>query len=152
MNGKMLSRCGSCGLFAAVFLSTAPAVTLAAPPASQPLFEQIQDVNPCTDRIITLTFTGTAVTRTSGDHFILRAGGTVVTSDGYEGSFNLNFVVIGDRVETLRFHDTELSDAGGQRIVFAAQPGQSTRPIIERCWFKSGSGDHRSHWACSSNW
>jgi hypothetical protein len=99
------------------------------------LFEQIQDVNPCTDEIITLTFTGTAVTRTSGDHFILRASGTVVTSDGYEGSLNRNFVVIGDRVETLRFHDTELSDAGGQRIVFAVGLVHVTRvndvPVVD---------------------
>ena len=68
MNRKLLWHCGSCGLAAAAILSTAPAVVLADPPASQPLFEQIQDVNPCTDEIITLIFTGTAVIRSSGDH------------------------------------------------------------------------------------
>ena len=135
MNSKLLSRCGSCGLAAAVILSAAPVVTSAAPPASQPLFEQVEDVNPCTDEIITLTFAGSAVTRSSGDHFTLRASGTVTTSDGYEGSFNRNFVVIGDRVETLRFHDMEISDASGQRIVFAVGLVHVTRvndvPVVD---------------------
>jgi hypothetical protein len=135
MNIKALSRRGSHKLAAVAILSAASVVTFAAPPTSQPLFEQFDDVNPCTDEIITLTFTGTAFVQSSGDHFILRASGTVTTSDGFEGSFNRNFVVIGDRVETLRFHDMELSDGTGQRVIAAVGLVHVTRvdgvPVVD---------------------
>ena len=120
---------------AAAILSTASVVTLAAAPVSQPLFEQIFDVNPCTDEIITLTFTGTAIIRSSGDHFTLRASGTVTTSDGYEGTFNRNFVLIGERVEVFRFHDMEVSNSSGQRVVLAVGLAHVTRingePVVD---------------------
>jgi len=126
---------------AAAILSAAALVTFAAPPASQPLFEQFDDVNPCTDEIITLTFTGTAFVQTSGDHFILRASGTVTTSDGFEGSFNRNFIFIGDRVETLRFHDMEISDDTGQRVIAAVGLVHVTRvdgvPVVDLVKFPS---------------
>ncbi len=132
---RALPRRGCYTLAAAAILSISPLVSFAAPPTSQPLFEQITDVNPCTDEIITLTLTGTAVVRSSGDHFTLRASGTVITSDGYEGTFNRNFVVIGDRVETLRFHDMEVSNTTGERIVFAVGLVHVTRidgvPVVD---------------------
>lgn len=141
MNINALPRRGSHKLAAAAILSAASLVTFAAPPASQPLFEQFDDVNPCTDEIITLTFVGTAVVRSSGDHFTLRASGTVTTSDGFEGSFNRNFVVIGDRVETLRFHDMEMSNVNGQRVVAAVGLVHVTRvdgvPVVDLIKFPS---------------
>ena len=135
MNINARSRRGTQRLAVAVILSAASLVAFAAPPVSQPLFEQFDDVNPCTDEIITLTFVGTAVVRSSGDHFTLRASGTVTTSDGFEGSFNRNFVVIGDRVETLRFHDMEMSNISGQRVIAAVGLVHVTRvdgvPVVD---------------------
>lgn len=135
MSTKALLRRGCYVVATVAVLSGAPSYAVASPPTSEPLFEQFDDVNPCTDEIVTLTFTGTAFVRSSGDHFTLRASGTVTTSDGFEGTFNRNFVVIGDRVETLRFHDMEISNASGQRIVFAVGLLHVTRvdgvPVVD---------------------
>ena len=103
-----------------------------------------RDIFPCL-----MNFTGTAVVRMSGDHFTLRASGTVVTSDGFEGSFNRNFIVIGDRVETLRFHDMEMSNATGQRVIAAVGLVHVTRvdgvPVVDLVKFPNlrcvGSGN-----------
>lgn len=139
MDTRALPRRGCYLLAAAAMLSVSPLVSLAAPPASQPLFEQFDDVNPCTDEVITFTLVGTAVVRSSGDHFTLRASGAVTTSDGYEGSFNRNFVVIGDRVETFRFHDMELSSASGERMIFGVGLAHVTRvngvPVVDMVRF-----------------
>jgi hypothetical protein len=89
----------------------------AAPPVETPLFEQFQDVNPCTGELITLTFTGVAVIHEVGDRFHLRGSGEVVTSDGYTGTFNRTFFFKGDQVATLRFHDMEVNSVTGQRVV-----------------------------------
>jgi hypothetical protein len=90
----------------------------AAKPIEVPLFEELDDINPCTGETITLTFAGTAFIREFDDHFLLVARGTVVTSDGFSGSFNRQLVFHGDRVATLRFHDMEITDETGQRIIF----------------------------------
>jgi hypothetical protein len=89
----------------------------AAPPVETPLFEQFQDINPCTGELITLTFTGVAVIHEVGDMFHLRGYGQVITSDGYSGTFNRTFFFKGDQVATLRFHDMEVNSVTGQRVV-----------------------------------
>ena len=89
-----------------------------AAPTAVPFSEQFDDINPCTGETITLTFTGTAFIQEFDDHSILVAAGTVVTSDGFSGTFNRQFVFLGDRVAHLRFHDMEVSDETGQRVVF----------------------------------
>jgi hypothetical protein len=97
--------------------SLASTAAQAAAPIETPLFEQFQDINPCTGELITLTFTGVAVIHEIGDLFHLRGYGDVVTSDGYFGAFNRTFVFKGDQVATLRFHDMEVNNVTGQRVV-----------------------------------
>jgi len=87
-------------------------------PTEVPLAEQFDDLNPCTGEVATYTFTGTARIQEFDEHFVLVASGSVVTSDGFSGSFNRQFVFNGDRVVHLRFHDMEVRDATGQRIMF----------------------------------
>jgi hypothetical protein len=87
-------------------------------PTEVPLFEQFDDLNPCTGAVVTYTFTGTARIQDFDAHFILVARGSVATSDGFSGSFNRQFVFQGDHVVTLRFHDMEVRDETGQRILF----------------------------------
>jgi hypothetical protein len=86
-------------------------------PAEEPFTEVFEDVNPCTGNVVTYTFSGTARVRESGDDLFLVAKGTVVTSDGFTGSFNRQFI-INDNVTHLRFHDMEASSQTGQRIIF----------------------------------
>lgn len=97
--------------------ASSTAIDLAQAPVEVPLFEQFQDVNPCTGQIVTYTFTGTARIRDTGGRFLLVASGTVSTSDGFTGRFNRQFI-INDHVSHFRFHDSEASDATGQRIIF----------------------------------
>lgn len=103
-------------------------------PVQVPLFEEFQDLNPCTGQVVTYTFTGTARIQESGDHFILVARGSVVTSDGFTGRFNRQFVIIGDRVTHLRFHDMEVNSETGQRIVFGVGLSHETsvqdQPVV----------------------
>jgi hypothetical protein len=42
-------------------LSLVPVSAVPAPPVETPFFEEVQDINPCTGELITLTFTGVAV-------------------------------------------------------------------------------------------
>ncbi|MGQ0796906.1 MAG: hypothetical protein ACT4OI_03445 [Methanobacteriota archaeon] len=91
---------------------------LAEAPITVPLFEEFEDLNPCSGEVIILTFTGTARISEFDGHFILVARGSVVTSDGFSGTFNRQFVFQDDRVTVLRFHDVEVSDETGQMIVF----------------------------------
>ena len=102
-------------------------------PVQVPLFEEFQDLNPCTGQVVTYTLTGTARIQESGDRFILVARGSAVTSDGFVGSFNRQFVIIGDRVTHLRFHDMEVSSEG-QRIVFGVglvhQTSVNGQPVV----------------------
>ena len=93
-------------------------IAWAKPPINVPIFEVFDDVNPCTGEIMTLTFTGVARIIENQDNSILVGRGTVETSDGFSGSFNRQFVINGDRVFHLRFHDMEASDETGQRIMF----------------------------------
>jgi len=87
-------------------------------PVEEPFTEVFTDVNPCTGNVITYTLAGTARVRRSGDDIsFLVAKGTVVTSDGFSGNFNRQFI-INDRVTHLRFHDMEVSNQTGQRIIF----------------------------------
>ncbi|MGQ0797596.1 MAG: hypothetical protein ACT4OI_07030 [Methanobacteriota archaeon] len=97
---------------------TAMGIASAQAPIEVPLFEEFSDLNLCTDEVVTYTFTGTARISEFDGHFILVARGSVVTSDGFSGSFNRQFVFQDDRVTVLRFHDMEVSDETGQMIVF----------------------------------
>lgn len=105
-------------LVAWIVLATSGVQAAGGAPIVVPLFEEFDDLNPCTGEVVTYTFTGTARIKEFDDHFILVAKGTVVTSDGFSGSFNRQFVFQGDRVAHLRFHDMEVSDDTGQRIMF----------------------------------
>jgi hypothetical protein len=93
------------------------AETVAATSTEVPIFEQFQDLNPCTGRTVTHTFSGSALIRQAGPQSILVGRGTVTTSDGFSGTFNRTFV-IGDQVTHLRFHDMEIRTETGQRIIF----------------------------------
>ncbi len=64
--------------------------------------------------------TGFARIQEFGDHYTLHGYGTVTTTDGWTGTFNREYVINGDHVITMRFHDMELSNGGThQKIVFA---------------------------------
>lgn len=88
-------------------------------PIDVPIFAQFDDVNPCTGEPITLTYNGTGQLQEFGDHSVLHVIGSVVTTDGYTGSFNWTIVFQGDRVAHVRAHDMEVNDATGQRVIFA---------------------------------
>src|SRR2546422_3591316 len=88
-------------------------------PTQVPLFEQFQDLNPCMGAVVTYTFSGTARIIKFDDHFILVAKGSVVTSDGFSGSFNRKFVFQGDQETVFRFHALEISAETAQFIWFA---------------------------------
>ena len=105
-------------LVAWLFLATAGVQAAGGPPIVVPLLEAFNDLNPCTGVVVTYTFTGTARIQAFDNHLILVGKGTVVTSDGFSGQFNRQFVFNGDRVVHLRFHDMEVSDETGQRIMF----------------------------------
>jgi hypothetical protein len=100
-------------------LSLVPVSAVPAPPVETPLFEVVQDINPCTGELITLTFTGVAVVHEREDRSHLRGFGEVITSDGYAGTFNRTFFFKGDQIVTLRFHDMELNSATGERVVIS---------------------------------
>lgn len=109
---------------AALTLSALQSASLASAQSSQvptevPLYEQFNDINPCTGSITTYTFTGTARVQAFDDHVVLVGRGSVVTTDGFSGGFNRTFVFQGDRMVHLRFHDVEISADGTQKIVFA---------------------------------
>jgi hypothetical protein len=99
--------------------TSAPAIATARAPVEEPFVETLVDVNPCTGATVTYTFTGTSRLQTTPTGTILVVKGTASTSDGFTGSFNRQFVV-NEHVTHLRFHDTEVSNATGQRIMFAA--------------------------------
>ena len=105
-------------LVASLFLATAGVQAGGGAPIVVPLFVEFDDINPCTGVVIHLTFTGTARIQAFDDHFILVGKGTVLTSDGFSGTFNHQFVFQGDQMAVLRFHDMEVSDETGQRIIF----------------------------------
>jgi hypothetical protein len=110
-------------------LSLGPRMPVAADrkPSEQPPFEAIQDINPCTGKLITLTFTGTARIHELSDHFTPHGYGTVVTSDGWTGTFNRQLIFHGERVATLRFHDMEL-DAGTASESFSVLDWSTSPP------------------------
>jgi hypothetical protein len=97
-------------------------------PVQVPMGEQFVDLNPCTGNLTTYTFSGTARVQAFADHYLLVASGTVHTDDGFSGSFNRQFVYQGDQVTHLRFHDSEIADAGGQRIMFGVGLFHETSP------------------------
>jgi len=97
------------------FLSVSVA---AGTPVEIPISEVVDDVNPCTGEPITITFTGVGFVHEDDDRYIFRGVGTVVTSDGFVGTFNRNYFIKGDQIFRVRFHDMEVSSSSGQRILF----------------------------------
>jgi hypothetical protein len=91
---------------------------LASTPVEIPISEVVEDVNPCTGEPITITFTGVGFVHEEGDRYIFRGVGTVVTSDGFVGTFNRNYFIKGDQIFRVRFHDMEVSSVSGQRMLF----------------------------------
>ncbi len=111
----------SVGLLSVVillFLATTGVQAGGGAPIVVPHSGWFDDLNPCTGDVVTYTLTGTERIQAFDDHFISHAKGTIVTSDGFSGSYNWQFVFQGDRVAHLRFHDSEVSDETGQRIMF----------------------------------
>jgi hypothetical protein len=73
--------------------ASAPLHTEAASaPTAVPIFEQFDDVNPCSGLIHTVTFTGTAWVHEHNGRFIVRAQRTITTSSGFEGRGTDTFV------------------------------------------------------------
>ena len=87
-------------------------------PLEVPLQVDIVDINACTGETITLTYTGTALVQTVGDHSLLHVNGSVTTSDGWVGTFVWTFINQGDQVAHVNAHDMEISGPGGQRMIF----------------------------------
>jgi hypothetical protein len=98
-------------------LAVVVAPIAAAPPPEFPIFEQEQDINPCTGELITLTFEGVIRVQEVGDHLVLHSSGTVTTDDGGFGAFQSQEIIHDEHVATFRSHDMELY-ADGQRVVF----------------------------------
>ena len=99
-------------------LSLAPATWAQNGPVETPFTEDFNDLNPCTGETVTYTFSGVARVIERAGNSILVASGTVVTSDGFSGRFNRQQVLIGERVVHMRFHDMEVSNETGERIMF----------------------------------
>jgi hypothetical protein len=99
--------------------ATEPAYSESQAPVEVSLYEQFDDINFCGGQIVTYTFEGTARVQQQGDRYLLVAQGTVTTSDGFTGTFNRQFIIKGDQVVHLRFHDIELNSATGERQIFA---------------------------------
>lgn len=97
-------------------------------PVQVPIGEQFVDLNPCTGEPTTYTFNGTARVQAFDDHYLLVASGTVKTDDGFAGTFNRQFIFQGDQVVHLRFHDSEITDGSGQRILFGVGLFHQTSP------------------------
>ena len=138
---------GAMALLACSDDSTAPhiapqTVVTSHAPVEVPLNVQFNDINFCTGQIVTYTMTGTARVQQQGDRYLLVARGTVVTSDGFAGTFNRTFIIKGDQVTHLRFHDMETSSATGQRQVFSVGMYHLTavngEPIVEFEQFGGG--------------
>lgn len=91
-----------------------------------PVFQEITDVNPCTGELVTITYTGTGDVRGGGDNLIVQSRGTVATSDGYTGTFDWTFVFVEERVTHFRFHDAEVSNETGQKVVFSVGLNHTT--------------------------
>ena len=102
----------------AVPLTLGPVAGAQNGPVETPFTEDFDDLNPCTGEMVTYTFTGVARVIERQENSILVARGTVVTSDGFSGSFNRQQVFIGERVVHMRFHDMEVSHETGERIMF----------------------------------
>ena len=129
----LLALAAACELAAPLApTSEPPAMSVnaaAAAPAARmvvPVFDEVSDVNPCTGELVTITYSGTGHVHGGGDNVILQARGAVATSDGYTGTFNWTFVFIDDRVTHFRFHDTEVSNESGQRVLFAVKIDHTT--------------------------
>lgn len=88
-------------------------------PVESPLLVLIDDVNACTGLPITLTYAGTAQVQEFDGHSLLHVNGIVTTSDGYTGTFHWTILFERDQVGHVTAHDIEVSDASGQRILFA---------------------------------
>ena len=117
-------------------VAAAPAVALAAAATHMeiPVFDQITDVNPCTGETVMITYEGTGSVHGGNGTVVVQSRGDVTTSDGYIGAFDWTFVFVPEHVTHFRSHDMEVSDATGQRVVFAVGLNHTTwrdgEPVI----------------------
>ena len=85
------------------------------PPTESPISVQFQEVNPCTGKIVTFTYLGTAFFHFHDPRTIARSERTITTSDGFAGHGTDSFVQNG-QVFTSR-HDDVLTNATSDRFL-----------------------------------
>ncbi len=105
-------------LVASLFLATTGVQAGGGAPVVVPHDVFFFDLNPCTGEWVRYDLTGTERIQAFDDHFISQAKGTIVT-EGFSGRYHWQLVIHGDRVFHASFHDWEVSDETGQRIMFA---------------------------------
>lgn len=92
----------------------ASSVNVGAAPTSIPIFEQFDDVNPCTGLIHTVTFAGTAWIQEHDGLIVVREERTITTSSGFVGRGNDIFVDNGN-IQKITLNDM-LVNGSGDRI------------------------------------
>ena len=87
-----------------------------------PLFEQFDDVNPCSGQTMTVTINGTVQVIDQDGRELLQIREDMSTSDGFTGTGNVRDIFNG-RNEILRINDMLSSESGGrfrvQRLLVA---------------------------------
>ena len=83
-------------------------------PTPIPIFEQFDDVNPCSGLIHTVTFTGTAWIEENDGRIVVREKRTITTSSGFVGRGSDTFVDNGN-IQKLTLNDM-LTNGSGDRI------------------------------------
>ncbi len=89
-------------------------VAVAGAPNPIPIFEQFDDVNPCSGLIHTVTFTGTAWIQETDGRTVVREKRTITTSSGFLGRGSDTFVDNGN-IQKLTLNDM-LTNGSGDRI------------------------------------
>jgi hypothetical protein len=74
-------------------------------PMEFPILDVFEDVNPCTDTAMTVTFTGTASVHSHGSRIVVHAARTITTSDGFVGHGTDTFV---DNGQVFKFSQTDI--------------------------------------------
>lgn len=72
--------------------------------------------NACTGQVETLTFSGSLRIQSSDGVTIVHGSGSVITTAGYAGVFNRQFVFKGDQVTTLHFLDMEIGPTSQRQL------------------------------------
>jgi hypothetical protein len=87
-----------------------------------PLFEQFDDINPCSGQVMTVTINGTVQVTDQAGRELVRIQEELSTSDGFSGPGNVRDIFNG-RNEILRINDMLSSESGArfrvQRLLVA---------------------------------